>query len=102
MAPAEDNEDDDFPLLLQVSLHALIECLSIFQQSNNPTFQSNNMTAQLGGGQRDQRSIFNPIRTTLRLVYENDGQPFLIMSHTVRWRVLMVVRRREEWLRLVS
>ena len=70
-----DKEDDDeFPLLLQVSLHAFIECLSMFQVG---------IMSNMGnsGFQRDiqQRNAFNPIRGTLRLVYEGDGEPFLIM-----------------------
>jgi hypothetical protein len=69
-----DDDEDDFPLLLQVSLHAFIECLSMFQQVGSSSIMGNM------GGQRDvQRSVFNPIRGTLRLVYENDGEPFLIM-----------------------
>lgn len=69
-----DDDEDDFPLLLQVNLHAFIECLSMFQQVGSSSMMGNM------GGQRDgQRSAFNPIRGTLRLVYENDGEPFLIM-----------------------
>lgn len=71
----EEEDDDDFPLLLQVSLHAFIECLSMFQVG---------MVSNTGnsGLQRDaqQRSVFHPVRGTLRLVYEGDGEPFLIMS----------------------
>ena len=67
-------EDDDFPVLLQVSLHALIECLSMFQVA---------VSGSGGGGiQRAleaQRGMFYPVKGTLRLVYEGDGQPFLIM-----------------------
>ena len=71
----EEDDDDDFPLLLQVSLHAFIECLSMFQVGMiTNTWNS--------GFQRDaqQRNAFNPIRGTLRFVYEGDGKPFLIMS----------------------
>jgi hypothetical protein len=67
-------EDDDFPVLLQVSLHALIECLSMFQVA---------VSGSGGGGiQRAleaQRGMFYPVKGTLRLVYEGDGQPFLVM-----------------------
>ena len=74
----EEDDDDDFPLLLQVNLHAFIECLSMFQVG---------MITNMGnsGFQRDpqQRSAFHPIRGTLRLVYEGDGEPFLIMSTPV-------------------
>ena len=71
-------EDDDFPVLLQVSLHALIECLSMFQVA---------VSGSGGGGgiQRAleaQRGMFYPVKGTLRLVYEGDGQPFLIMYGT--------------------
>jgi hypothetical protein len=60
--------DDDFPVLLQVNLHAFLECLSMFHVSS--TF-----------GQRSevQRSAFHPIRGTLRFVYAGDGEPFLVM-----------------------
>jgi hypothetical protein len=30
-----------------------------------------------------QRSAFQPIRGTLRLVYEGDGEPFLIMYNPI-------------------
>ena len=72
----EETEDDDFPVLLQVNLHALIECLSMFQVA----VSSGGVAG--GGIQRaleTQRGAFYPVRATLRLVYEGDGQPFLIM-----------------------
>ena len=72
----EEMEDDDFPVLLQVSLHAFIECLSMFQVAVSGT------AAGGGGIQRAleaQRGMFYPVRGTLRLVYEGDGKPFLIM-----------------------
>ena len=68
-------DGDDFPVILQVNLHAFIECLSMFQ-----------VGVAMGGGmgmQRGfevQRSPFLPIRGTLRFVYEGDGEPFLLMS----------------------
>ena len=63
------DSEEDFPIVLQVSLHAFIECLSMFQISSS-----------ILGQQKDvQRPAFAPIRGSLRLVYEGDGQPFLIM-----------------------
>ena len=76
----DDDGEDDFPLLLQVSLHAFIECLSMFQVGTSGVGQF--------GMQRDvQRRAFYPIRGTLRLVYENDGEPFLIMSYILKARI---------------
>ena len=65
-----DDEDDDIPLILQVSLHAFIECLSMFQPISGST---GNRLFEV------QRNPFHPIRGSLRLVYEGDGQPFLVM-----------------------
>lgn len=71
-SPPQD-EDDDFPLLLQVSLHAFIECLSMFQISGSSLGSGNQRGVEF------QRSAFHPIKGSLRLVYEGDGQPFLVM-----------------------
>ena len=66
-----DTEDDDFPVLLQVNLHAFSECLSMFQA----TYSSGGQSAF--GGARS--NAFQPIRGSVRLVYEGDGEPFLVM-----------------------
>ena len=68
-------EDDDFPVLLQVSLHALIECLSMFQVAVSGSGSGGGIQRALEA----QRGVFYPVKGTLRLVYEGDGQPFLIM-----------------------
>jgi Repair protein Rad1/Rec1/Rad17 len=60
--------EDDFPVLLQVNLHAFLECLSMFHVSS--TFSHRFEV---------QRSVFHPIKGTLRFVYEGDGEPFLVM-----------------------
>ena len=72
-----EEEEDDFPVLLQVSLHAFIECLSMFQVAVSGSGGGGG-----GGIQRAleaQRGMFYPVKGTLRLVYEGDGQPFLVM-----------------------
>jgi len=73
----EEEEEEDFPVLLQVSLHAFIECLSMFQVAVSGSGGGGG-----GGIQRAleaQRGMFYPVKGTLRLVYEGDGQPFLVM-----------------------
>lgn len=79
-----DTEDDEFPVLLQVSLHALSECLSMFQGASN---------GGMGGGFRGgfegvRTNAFLPARGTVRLVYEGDGEPFLVMYSLAPWPLL--------------
>jgi hypothetical protein len=69
-----DPEEDDFPVLLQVSLHALIECLSMFQVGSSMVSGSG-----LARAAEVQRNAFHPVRGTLRFIYESDGEPFLVM-----------------------
>jgi len=68
-----DTEDDDFPVLLQVNLHAFSECVSMFTVAPTST----------GGGLHrafeNARNAFHVVRGTLRLVYEGDGEPFLVV-----------------------
>jgi hypothetical protein len=66
-----DTEDDDFPVLLQVNMHAFSECLSMFQLTATAGGQS------AFGGVRS--NAFVPIRGSVRLVCEGDGEPFLVM-----------------------
>jgi len=75
----ETEDDDDFPVLLQVSLHALIECLSMFQVTVSGTAGGGGGGGGIQRALEAQRGMFYPVRGTLRLVYEGEGQPFLIM-----------------------
>lgn len=70
-----DLEEDDFPVLLQVSLHALIECLSMFQVGSSMVSGSG-----LARAAEAQRNAFHPVRGTLRFIYESDGEPFLVIA----------------------
>lgn len=63
-----DGEDE---LLLQVNLHAFSECLSMFSPTSGGQ--------QTGSKGLDGRNVFAPIKGSVRLVYEGDGQPFLVM-----------------------
>jgi hypothetical protein len=92
-----DGEDEeDFPVLLQVSLHALLECLGMFQVGSSMVSGSGLQRAA-----EVQRNAFH-IRGTLRLVYQGDGEPFLVMypaPYNLRQRVtdminVMIVQRR--------
>jgi len=71
------DEDDDVPVLLQVSLHAFVECLSVFQISGVNAKEAG------GGGlaraAENQRSTFQITKGSLRLIYKGDGEPFLVM-----------------------
>jgi len=78
-----DTEDDDFPVLLQVNLHAFSECLSMFTIT---------ATSTGGGLQRafgNARNDFHVVRGTLRLAYEGDGEPFLVMYYPAAPVVLL-------------
>jgi len=70
-----DAEDGDFPVLLQVSLHAFVECLSVFQV--NPGYKEG--AGGLARAIENQRNAFQITRGSLRLVYQGDGEPFLVM-----------------------
>jgi hypothetical protein len=68
----EDEETQD--VLLQLNLHALLECLAMFSVGTTFTPGSGlQRAAEL------QRGAFQLVKGTMRFIYEGDGEPFLIV-----------------------